>query len=291
MLEWVSRIAFSGNSPLAEQGQNSKFGFQRHRPELMPTSHWHGHIEVNYLFNCSADYQINGKNISVPQGRMILFWALFPHQMIATQGNGEMVNIYIPLQAFLTWKLPSSFVSDLLHGEVIVSDSLYCCDEEVTQIWQKDLATGDRKMTAQVINEIRSRIHRMSIENYSIYNLANKSTQQQSKQTLNGLNHIQTMLRYIADNYDQKLVIDDVSKSTGLHKNYAMKLFNRVMKVSIKQYINQLRLQHAQALLLDTEKPVLNIALEAGFGSVSRFYDIFHREFSTSPLDFRRITR
>jgi len=99
------------------------------------------------------------------------------------------------------------------------------------------------------------------------------------------------MLRYIADNYDQKVTIEDVSGSTGLHKNYAMKLFNRVMKVSIKQYINQLRLQHAQALLLDTDKPVLNIALEAGFGSVSRFYDIFHREFATSPLEFRRRTK
>jgi len=72
-----------------------------------------------------------------------------------------------------------------------------------------------------------------------------------------------------------------------LHKNFAMKLFSRIMRVTIKQYINQLRLQHAQALLVDTDKPVLTIALEAGFGSVSRFYHIFQVEFSMSPLKFR----
>jgi len=291
MLEWVNKIGFSDDSPLAQQGHDSKFGFKRHKPKVMAQSHWHGHIEVNYLFNCSADYLINGKSISVPQGRMILFWASFPHQMIDSQGSGDMVNIYIPLQAFLTWKLPNKFVSQLLHGEVIVSDSLYYCDEEFTQIWEKDLASNDNKMAAQVISEIRGRIRRMSIEKYSTYDLASKEVKQNGKSILGGLSHIQTMLRYIADNYDQKVTIEDVSGSTGLHKNYAMKLFNRVMKVSIKQYINQLRLQHAQALLLDTDKPVLNIALEAGFGSVSRFYDIFHREFATSPLEFRRRTK
>ena len=72
-----------------------------------------------------------------------------------------------------------------------------------------------------------------------------------------------------------------------LHPNYAMKLFIRVLKISIKQYVNKLRLQHAQALLIDTNEPILNIALKAGFGSISRFYDIFHREFQKTPQQFR----
>lgn len=288
MFEWVEKISFSEASPLTAQAQDNKFGFHRKRPEVMPHSHWHGHIEINYLFGCSADYLINGQEISVPEGRMIIFWASIPHQMTACHGNGEIVNIYIPLQAFLTWMLPGEFVSQLLHGEVMVSDSLYVCDRQLTQIWEADIASREPLLASQVINEIRNRIRRMAIEHYSTFNLAHRSGQGVDKPVFGGLNHIQTMLRYIADHYDQKITIENVAMSTGLHKNYAMKLFNRVMKVSIKQYINQLRLQHAQALLIDTENPVLNIALEAGFGSVSRFYDIFQREFNMSPLEFRR---
>jgi len=289
MLDWVGKIAFSdSSSPLESQGQENKFGFRRLAPKVMAHSHWHGHIEINYLFNCSADYLINGKKISVPEGRMLLFWASFPHQMIETQGDGELVNVYVPLQSFLTWKLPDDFVSKLLHGEVIVSNSLYHCDEQLTRIWESDIAENDYTLTVQVINEIRGRIRRMALEDYSTFDLTNRAIKEGNKPIVRGLFHIQTMLRYIADNYDQKITIENVSKSTGLHKNYAMKLFNRVMRVSIKQYINQLRLQHAQALLIDTENPVLNIALEAGFGSVSRFYDIFQREFKMSPLEFRR---
>lgn len=287
MLDWINRIVFDEDSPLKTQGYENKFGFQRHKPEIMPISHWHGHIEINYLFDCSADYLINGKKISVPQGRMLLFWATFPHQMTATQGDGDMINIYIPLQSFLTWKLPNEFLSHLLHGEVIVSDSLYHCDEEITRIWENNISKNSVMLTSQVINEIHGRIRRMSIEDYRLFDLANCSMKEGNKPMVSGLSHIQTMLRYIADNYDQRITTEHVANSTGLHKNYAMKLFNRVMHVPIKQYINQLRLQHAQALLVDSDKPVLNIALEAGFGSVSRFYYIFQSELGMSPSEFR----
>ena len=289
MLDWVGKIAFTDESgPLASQGQEHKFGFRRLAPKVMPNSHWHGHIEINYLFNCSADYLINGQKISVPEGRMIVFWASFPHQMVATRGEGELVNIYVPLQAFLTWKLADGYVSKLLQGEVIVSDSLYHHDEALTHVWQKNIEQKQLNLTWQVIEEIKGRLKRMSLEQYSTYDLVTNATTSGNKSYTSGLPHIQTMLSYIAEHYDEKITIAQVASSTGLHQNYAMKLFNRVMRVSIKQYINQLRLQHAQALLLDSNKPVLTIALEAGFGSISRFYDIFHKEFTMTPLDYRR---
>ena len=291
-LDWVSRIKFDQISPLEAQGHENNFGFQRHKPEVMPFSHWHGHVEVNYLFDCSADYLINGKKISVPEGRMIVFWASIPHQMIASQGDGEMINLYIPLQAFLSWKFTDEFIADILHGEVLIADSLHPNDRLLTDMWERDLATKQLPLMMQVIDEIRNRVRRMSLESYSAVlsneELSTDDSKPEPKAVISGLPHIQTILRYIADHYDQKITIDDVAKVTSLHPNYAMKLFQRVMKISIKQYINKLRLQHAQALLVDTNSPVLTIALEAGFGSVSRFYDIFQREFNMTPQQFRK---
>lgn len=288
MFDWVNRIAFENESPLMSQASEHKFGFQRHTPQVMETSHWHGHIEINYLFGCSADYLINGKKITVPEGRMILFWAAIPHQMTAYYGEGEMINIYIPLHAFLIWKLPAEFVSLLLHGEVLVSDKLYQCDQLITDIWQQDLEQHNKELTLQVISEIKNRIRRMAIENFSTYDLASNRQATDVKSSMTGIQHIQNMLNYIASHYDQKITIKDVTGVTGLHQNYAMRLFNRIMKVPIKQYINQLRLQHAQALLVDTDQAVMNVALEAGFGSISRFYENFQKEFQMSPQEFRR---
>ena len=287
MLDWLSRIKINNSSPLAAQGYENNFGFQRHKPQIMSCSHWHGHIEINYLFNCSADYLINGKKISVPEGRMILFWASIPHQMVAVAGEGEMVNIYIPLQTFLSWKFSNAFMSEILNGEVLVADRLHLCDQQVTHLWESDLAKKNMPLVLQVIDEIRHRIKRMSLESFSTYKLSQSSKMKGKKSLSGGLNHIKVILKYIADNYDKRITVDDVARETGLHPNYAMKLFHRVMKTSIKQYINKLRLQHAQALLIDTNNAVLNIALEAGFGSISRFYEIFQREYKKTPQEFR----
>lgn len=287
MLEWVNRIAFKESSPLESQGYENQFGFQRHKPQIMDYSHWHGHIEINYLFNCSADYLINGKKISVPEGKMIVFWASIPHQMIASSGEGEMVNIYIPLEAFLTWKFSDDFFSEILNGEVLVADSLHETDQYLTRMWERDLERKELPLMLQVVDEIRNRIRRMSLESFSTFHLSHSTERLDTNTLVTGLPHIQTILRFIADNYDQKITIKDIAAKTGLHPNYAMKLFTRVLKISIKQYVNKLRLQHAQALLIDTNDPILNIALKAGFGSISRFYDIFHREFNQTPQQFR----
>ncbi|MBQ4860370.1 transcriptional regulator MelR [Pseudoalteromonas sp. MMG013] len=286
-MDWVSRIKFNENSPLEVQGHENSWGFQRHRPKIMDSSHWHGHVEINYLFGCSADYLINGQKISVPEGKMIIFWASIPHQMIASEGNGEMVNIYIPLHAFLSWRFSDEFISEILHGEVLVADNLHLGDQLTTSMWENDLASKKLPLIMQVIDEIRNRIRRMSLEPYSTFNLSNTTELTDKKSIVSGLCHIEVILQYIADHYDQKITIDDVANITGLHPNYAMKLFHRVMKISIKQYINKLRLQHAQALLIDTNDAVLSIALQAGFGSISRFYDIFQREFDKTPQQFR----
>lgn len=89
MHQWVEKIEFDNSSPLATQGREHQFGFRRHRPEIMNESHWHGHIEINYLFDCSADYLIDGRKVPVPEGRMLLFWASIPHQMIASRGTAR----------------------------------------------------------------------------------------------------------------------------------------------------------------------------------------------------------
>ncbi|MCJ8321564.1 MAG: helix-turn-helix domain-containing protein [Colwellia sp.] len=288
MSQWINRIELKKNSPLEIQGHEDQFGFQRHKPQLMPTSHWHGHIEINYLFDCSADYLFSGRKISVPEGRMIIFWASFPHQMIASKGEGEMVNIYLPLNDFLTWNISHDFTRQLLHGEVLVSNNLYSSDEQVTKIWQQDIENNSPLFVKQVKGEIRDRIRRMSIEDYTSFGLTTASLNTDNKSVINGFSHLQTMLTYIGDHYDKKITIAQVTSSTGLHQNCALKLFTRIMHVSIKQYINQLRLQHAQAMLIDSNKAVLEIALEAGFGSVSRFYHVFSNTYNMSPLEFRR---
>ena len=52
-------------------------------------------------------------------------------------------------------------------------------------------------------------------------------------------------------------------------------------------YLAQYRVAHAQRLLATTDRTVLDIAMEAGFTSASRFYVTFQKITGKSPRAYR----
>jgi transcriptional regulator GlxA family with amidase domain len=53
------------------------------------------------------------------------------------------------------------------------------------------------------------------------------------------------------------------------------------------EYVTQYRLSHAQRLLATTDLKILDVALASGFGSASRFYQVFMAMCGLTPRDYR----
>nr|WP_306670968.1 helix-turn-helix domain-containing protein [Endozoicomonas sp. SESOKO1] len=96
------------------------------------------------------------------------------------------------------------------------------------------------------------------------------------------------MIHFIGENLHQPISTADVAAHLGLHKNYTTNLFTSVMGISIKQYLQFQRLQKAQLLLMDSERPIADIGYACGFSSLSRFYEAFQRYFGMPPGQFRK---
>ena len=96
------------------------------------------------------------------------------------------------------------------------------------------------------------------------------------------------MAAHIALHYTEKLRVEDIAKAAGLNPNYAMNLFSRTCGMSLLDYVIQHRLFHSRRLLATTDAKVIEIALESGFGSLSRFYEAFQRAYGRSPQAYRR---
>ena len=58
--------------------------------------------------------------------------------------------------------------------------------------------------------------------------------------------------------------------------------------MTIRDYLLQYRITHAQRLLLTTDDKVIDVALASGFSSQSSFYAAFVRQVKTTPQAFRR---
>ena len=116
------------------------------------------------------------------------------------------------------------------------------------------------------------------------WNYNEKNYNKPNKQT----SKLQLMIKFIAENYSEPLDVKSVASAGGISEGYAMSLFQKKLKTNITSYLNQLRLHHAKSALIDGSDKISNIAHDSGFGSLSRFYEVFAKETGLSPSEYRK---
>lgn len=67
--------------------------------------------------------------------------------------------------------------------------------------------------------------------------------------------------------------------------------FRKYLKQSPSQFLNGIKLDEAARKLIYTDYPIITIAEEIGFGSLSHFYHLFQNRYHMSPNQYRRCTR
>ncbi|PSW22282.1 transcriptional regulator MelR [Photobacterium sanctipauli] len=261
------------------------------KPHHMPCYHWHGQIEVNIPFGGDVDYQINDQPFTIKSGHVGVFWATTPHQLLEPGDASNMGILNIPIHYFLAWPLEQALLNQITHGVVIQSSLPDLVTERQVELWMQESRNEEVGMRQLALDEMALMLKRVCLTGWQ-----QLTSTMDCKQSVKGLSkhsqfHVQKILEYIARNHDSSLTVKAIADHVGLHANYVMNLFQSVMKMTIKEYITSMRLYHARALLTDSNRTILDIALTVGFNSSSRFYDTFQRYMNMTPTQFRELSR
>lgn len=104
----------------------------------------------------------------------------------------------------------------------------------------------------------------------------------------NGNIHVRKALQYIGKNYSQQLTLEKVALDVGLSPNYFSKLFEHSMGTSFRDYLNHIRIEESERLLLSTNYSLTDIAIAVGYSDQSYFCRIFHKITGITPGQFRK---
>lgn len=99
-----------------------------------------------------------------------------------------------------------------------------------------------------------------------------------------------TVKQYIAEHYKEDIDRNDIAAVAYITPNYLSKRFHMEVGMSLREYINQLRIEEAKRLLLTTNSSVSDIAGEVGFDNISYFSTVFRKLCGMSPMDWRNHT-
>lgn len=98
------------------------------------------------------------------------------------------------------------------------------------------------------------------------------------------------VLNYCAENFNREdMNINTIAQALFISPSYLSKLFNRKLKTSFRQYINNLRISKARLLLAESDKSIVEVMLECGFGNQSSFNRIFFAHCSLTPREYRKL--
>ncbi|WP_159587340.1 helix-turn-helix domain-containing protein [Chelativorans xinjiangense] len=268
-----------------------RFGIRWFDPQLMPSEHWHGHIEFNWLTEGGMGYLFDGRPVEIPPQRLVMFWAGIPHRTVSTDrgrsGEARQCNIYLPLDTFLYMPNLGRLTETMIGGGVIAlpDDAV---DNALLERWYQDYRSGDAERTDILKSEIANMLRRTTLVGWEELLPPWIETLEPVTRTASPLSYVVAMVRYIHENLAEPISSRDIARVVGLHPNYALNLFTRVMRIPVRRFVIRMRLIRARALLFEGNLSIANAAFQSGFASLSQFYAHFRAAYGMTPLEMRR---
>lgn len=103
---------------------------------------------------------------------------------------------------------------------------------------------------------------------------------------------IAPVLNYLHANYGYPgLSVAALARRVHMSLSTLHRLFWRHTRMSVTDYVAQLRIGHASALLIGGDRPVAHIADESGYGNLANFHRQFKARKGVTPRVFRRAYR
>lgn len=177
----------------------------------------------------------------------------------------------------------------LYFTERAVNSLLDCFDRTVVSI-DKEMFPRLKKLLLLLekedISDSRNRIFIYLAEILDLLNHSKSPAKPVETQT--SPNNIDLILAYINQNYDRIRKIEEISDQFFISKYYLCHIFKEATGLTLVHYINNIRIQHACSMLVNTSLSILEIGMACGFNSSMYFCKIFKQAVSVTPSEFRR---
>lgn len=98
---------------------------------------------------------------------------------------------------------------------------------------------------------------------------------------------VQRIKSYMKENYNQTIDFTQIAASFGYSYDRLRHIFRQETNTTIHQYLLNCRLYAAKQMLLTTDMPIQDIAVQCGFRSSIHFSNFFKSKMSISPRQFR----
>ena len=107
----------------------------------------------------------------------------------------------------------------------------------------------------------------------------------------NRKNNIEDILNYIDRNCHKDISLDQVGEYANMSSYYLSKIFKKETGVNFVTYLTERKIEIAKDMLLNTDVPIINIALDLSYHEPNYFSKVFKKSTGMTPTEYRRLRK
>ena len=97
------------------------------------------------------------------------------------------------------------------------------------------------------------------------------------------------IIDFVIKNFNREILLSEAADIANMAENSFSRYFSQRTRKSFTGFVNEVRLNHASKLLIETHKSVTEIGLECGFNNLSNFNRQFRKLYNKNPLTFKKL--
>ncbi len=246
-------------------------------PDKTSTAHWHTTFELYFFTEGSGTHVINGKTIPFTKGSIFFISPNDIHNVEIDEGvytTALKVNVsnafyyyyFNPNCHFDKFPVSANLTGEEFEKAEILTKMLLECRE-------MDESPAKDELCLNILEQLFILIMRNS----------------KQSEPEDDSDKLKDALSYIHQNFHNQIKVGDIARAVSYSSNYLSSQFSKKFGISIRDYLQDLRLFYAKDLIRYSNFSISEICYRSGFQSMAYFSKVFKNRFSQSPNSFRRI--
>lgn len=97
------------------------------------------------------------------------------------------------------------------------------------------------------------------------------------------------IIDFVIKNFKREIHLSEAAELANMAENSFSRYFSQRTRKSFTGFVNEVRLNHASKLLMETPKSITEVCMECGFNNLSNFNRQFRKVYQKNPLTFKKL--
>ncbi len=221
---------------------------------------WHKHpfFEVFYIAKGEFEVMLAGRTERVGTGDTFLVAPNVHHQFISESG-GELLYVGISLHT---------------DASAVYRDFIRWNDSSLTELFRQTCSLTEKKGVDALRKSVKGLMPALCSVVLSLHPKGYEETADALSQKI---------MNYLSLHLGENITMKEIADALYMNPHYLGEYFKKKNGISIKNYLLQLRMQKAFAMLKEGKQSVSQIAKSVGFDTVQYFSTKFKEYYGASP--------